>query len=127
MIGQLNSKLTDKMSTVTILPVSTYELDKEYTPEYDARNCIYFIPIIIWNRTPVIVKNWYDNTYDAIEGSLVTSGSDIGVIRKVRFLVNMTTGTIKVKDYHQTNLQSGSTWFINPNPVEGLGLLGIIS
>ena len=35
--AQINSNLAAKMTTVTILPVSTYEIGKEYTPDYDAR------------------------------------------------------------------------------------------
>lgn len=114
------------MSIVTILSIGTYELNQEYVPEYDARNCMYFIPIIIWIRTPVVAKYWYDNEYDIIEGSLSRSGADIGTIRTAQFLVNKKTGTIKLINYHQTNLQKGSTWFVNPSPVGEIGLLGII-
>ena len=114
------------MSIVTILSIGTYELNKEYVPEYDARNCMYFIPIIIWRRTPVVAKQWYDNEYDIVEGSLSRSGADIGTIRTAQSLINKITGTIKLTNYHQTNLQSVSTWFVNPSPVSEIGLLGII-
>ncbi len=124
-INQINSNLAAKMTTVTILPVSTYEIGKEYTPDYDARKCKFFMPIIIWRETPVVTRRWYSDGYETIQTSDVICENDIAVIRSVQFKINMTSGTIEVESYRQANLQPSANWFLSPNPIDGLGLIGV--
>ncbi len=124
-INQINSNLAAKMTTVTILPVSTYEIGKEYTPDYDARKCKFFMPIIIWRETPVVTRRWYSDGYETIQTSDVICENDIAVIRSVQFKINMTSGTIEVESYRQANLQPSANWFLSPNLIDGLGLIGI--
>ena len=123
--AQINSNLAAKMTTVTILPVSTYEIGKEYTPDYDARKCKFFMPIIIWRETPVVTRRWYSDGYETIQTSDVICENDIAVIRSVQFKINMTSGTIEVESYRQANLQPSANWFLSPNLIDGLGLIGI--
>ena len=115
------------MTMVTILPVSSYEIGKEYTPNCDIREYRYFIPIILWRETPIVTRMWYSDGYELIEASRTTAEDDIAVIRSVKFKINIATGTIEVESYNQTNLQSTATWYLKPNTVDGLGLVGIKS
>ena len=125
MVGDINSNLANKLKIVTILGINTYSTNIEYTPANKANAFTYYVPILNWRRGAVVAKQTYDSTYDAVIADIPFVDSSICVIRHATFLINKTTGAIKITKLNQANLQSDGNYIFSINTVDGIGLLGI--
>lgn len=123
-INQLNSNLANKLKIVTILGINTYSTNVEYTPTNKANIFTYYIPILVWRQGAVVAKQGYDNTYDIVTADIPSVDSSICVIRHATFLINKTTGAIKIEKLNQANLQSDGNYIFSTDTME-IGLLGI--
>ena len=123
-VQQVNSNLANKLKIVTILGINTYSTNVEYTPTNKANIFTYYIPILVWRQGAVVAKQGYDNTYDIVTADIPSVDSSICVIRHATFLINKTTGAIKIKKLNQANLQSDGNYIFSTDTME-IGLLGI--
>ena len=123
-INQINSNLANKLKIVTILGINTYSTNVEYTPTNKANIFTYYIPILVWRQGAVVAKQGYDNTYDIVTADIPSVDSSICVIRHATFLINKTTGAIKIEKLNQANLQSDGNYIFSTDTME-IGLLGI--
>lgn len=124
MVSEINSNIANKLKVVTILNVSTRNVGAEYTANNKANNFTYFIPILTWRRGAVVAKQDYDSTYDIVTADIPLVDSSICVIRHATFLINKTTGAVKIEKLNQANLQSDGNFIFSANSMD-VGLLGI--
>ena len=125
MVSEINSNLANKLKIVTILGINTYSTNIEYTPANKANAFTYYVPILNWRRGAVVAKQTYGSTYDAVIVDIPLVDDGICVIRHATFLINKTTGAIKITKLNQANLQSDGNYIFSINTVDGIGLLGI--
>lgn len=125
MVSEINGSLFNKLKIVKILNEDARNVDIEYTPVNKANAFTYFIPILLWRQGSIVAKRYYDDTYDAVTTDIISTNVNICVVRHAVFLINRTTGAVKVKEINQSNLQSDGNFTFSTETMDGVGLLGI--
>lgn len=120
-INTINSNLSNKFKTVTLINVSTHNADTIHTPLVEIGKFKYFVPIIGWSYAPLVAKQG-----NSIKASISVYDIESGtyVIRACSFDI-LSSGKVKIIATQCNLNRDGSFGSFIHTTNDGYGLIGI--